>query len=219
MARFTITGNFLYAIDHSNLYTINIQNPESPTQAPLKQVGWGIETIFPYQGNLFIGAQNGMHIYSIANPQSPEKLSTFSHVQSCDPVVVNDTLAYVTLRGGTPCGGFTNQLDIINIKNLQSPQLLVSHSMTEPYGLGYDKGLLFICEGSHGLKVFDVTNIYDMSKRLLDQVTDVHAYDVIPYQDVLMLVGLDGLYQYDYSDPADLKLISRLPIVRNNPSN
>ncbi|AHM60747.1 hypothetical protein D770_12465 [Flammeovirgaceae bacterium 311] len=219
MARFTITGDYLYTIDNSSLYVFNIQNPETPTQGTTVQVGWGIETIFPSNGNLFIGAQNGMHIYSLQNPLTPSRLSTFAHVVSCDPVVVHDTLAYVTLRGGTACGGFTNQLDIINIKNPQSPELLISHPMSSPYGLAYDDGLLFICEGEHGLKVFDVTNIHTMSSRLLDHEEGIDAFDVIPYEEVLIMIGREGLYQYDYSDPTDLKLLSRLTIERTKPIN
>lgn len=218
MARFTIAEHFLYTIDQSSLYVFNIQNPENPTAGPTVNVGWGIETLFPYQGKLFIGAQNGMYIYGLENPLAPQQISMFSHIVSCDPVVVNDTLAYVTLRGGSECrGGFSNQLDILNVKRPEAPELLVTHAMTSPYGLGYDNGLLFICEGENGLKVFDVTDIYDMSNRLLEHYTEIDAYDVIPFQNVLMLIGRDGLYQFDYSDPAELIMLSHLPIERTNP--
>ena len=37
---------------------------------------------------------------------------------SCDPVVVQGDYAFVTLRGGTECQGFSNQLDIIDISTL-----------------------------------------------------------------------------------------------------
>lgn len=218
MARFTIWNHFLYTIDQNALYLFDIQNPENPVPGTTINVGWGIETLFPYDGKLFIGAQNGMYIYSLENPLAPQQLSMFSHVVSCDPVVVNDTLAYVTLRGGSNCrGGFDNQLDIINIKNPEVPELLVTHPMSSPYGLGYDNGLLFICEGEQGLKIFDVTDVYDMSNRLLQHYANIDAYDVIPYQNVLMVIGRDGLYQFDYSDASDIKLLSQLNIERTNP--
>jgi hypothetical protein len=216
MARFTIVGNSLYTIDYSKLYVFNIQQPENPIQEDAQHVGWGIETLFPSGGNLFIGAQDGMYIYSLANPMAPQRLSQYAHVMSCDPVVVHDTLAYVTLRGGTECRGFTNQLDIINIKDPTAPQLLVSHPMQSPYGLGYDKGLLFICEGQHGLKVFDVSDIWDMPNRLLEHYKGGDAYDVIPFRDVLILIGRDGLFQFDYSNPSEIKLLSQLQIERKN---
>ena len=219
MARFTITGDYLYTIDNNALYTFNIQNPATPTRGTTTQVGWGIETVFPSNGNLFIGAQNGLYIYSLANPRAPRMLSLFTHVVSCDPVVVNGELAYVTLRGGTTCRGVVNQLDIINIKNPEAPELLVSYPMTSPYGLGYDNGLLFICEGQQGLKVFDATDTYKVGERLLTHKSDIDAYDVIPYEGVLILIGRDGLFQFDYSDPSNLKQLSRLTIERTKPIN
>ena len=43
---------------------------------------------------------------------------------------------------------------------------------------------------------------------------DIKTYDVIPYNGLLMMVGSDGLYQYDYSDLANISLISRIPVVQ-----
>ena len=52
----------------------------------------------------FIGARNGMYIYDINNPFSPQLVSQYSHFMSCDPVVVDDNFAYITLRAGNFCG-------------------------------------------------------------------------------------------------------------------
>jgi hypothetical protein len=38
---------------------------------------------------------------------------------------------------------------------------------------------------------------------------------VIPLDNVLMMIGADGLFQYDYSDPANIKLLSHLPVHEN----
>ncbi|MCC5929519.1 MAG: hypothetical protein JJU28_09760 [Cyclobacteriaceae bacterium] len=214
MARFTISQNHLYTIDQNSLYTFDLSDPQNPPQFPTINVGWGIETIFPYKDMLFIGAQNGMHIYSIQNPSNPEKLSMYQHVLSCDPVVVQDTIAYVTLRGGTECRGFTNQLDIINIKDPSRPRLLVSHPMIHPHGLGIDGKTLFICEGEHGLKVFDASDIFRINANLKQHFRGFNAFDVIPYQGHLMLIGLDGLYQYTYTEGEELTLLSKLAIEK-----
>lgn len=217
MGRFTIADNHLYTIDNVNLYTFDIQDPASPNQRSTDMVGWGIETIFPSGQNLFLGSNNGVYIYSIETPQAPQMLSMFMHVQSCDPVIVHDTLAYVTLRGGTECNGFVNQLDIINIKNPSVPELVTSYAMNSPYGLGYDNGLLFVCEGRSGLKVFDAKDPYGLSNNLLEHRTDFDAFDVIPDKGVLIMIGQDGLFQFDYSDPTNLRLLSSLPIERIHP--
>ena len=41
---------------------------------------------------------------------------------------------------------------------------------------------------------------------------DIQAYDVIPLNGVLMLIGDDGLHQYDYTDLSDIKLLSTIAI-------
>ncbi len=77
----------------------------------------------------------------------------FTHATSCDPVIVDDTLAYITLRSGNACGGSLNSLDVINIMNLESPTLVMSYPMANPHGLGKHGDLLFICDGNSGLKI------------------------------------------------------------------
>ena len=105
MARFTIYDNFLYTVDNSDMRLFDLSEATEPEKSQTIPLGWGIETIFPYGDKLFIGAQNGMHIYDNVNPANPVRLSTYEHVQSCDPVVVRDDYAFVTLRSGNECQG------------------------------------------------------------------------------------------------------------------
>jgi hypothetical protein len=210
MARFTIVNNYLYTIDNSIMYTFNISDLRNPSKVATTNMGWGIETIFPYENKLFIGARTGMHIYDISSPASPVQLSFYSHVNSCDPVVVQDTLAYVTLRGGTECQSFSNQLDVINIKDPRSPKLLKTYPMTGPYGLGIDGRTLFICDGKAGLKVYNVVSPFNIDANLIKTYKDIDAYDVIPFNNRLIMIGKDGLYQFDYSDPAKITLLSKI---------
>lgn len=153
-----------------------------------------------------------MHIYDNANPVSPTHLSTFQHARVCDPVVVNDNIAYVTLRNGTQCGGFINQLDVIDITSLTNPTLIKSYPMANPHGLGIDFPNLFICEGKHGLKSFDVKSPLDI--RQLEHLSGQDAYDVIPLNKTLLMIGKDGLYQFDYTNPVQLRLVSKISVSR-----
>ncbi len=214
MARFTIVNEKLYTVGTHYLKVFDISALADPVEGAYIEIGWwGIETIFPYENNLFIGAQDGMHIYDISMPESPEFISTFRHVTSCDPVVVQDTLAFVTLRSGTECQGFTNQLDVIDIRNLYNPNLIRSYPMDNPHGLGIDGEALFICEGDFGLKIFNAADIYRIDQNMTKHYSDFHAYDVIPFNDVLMMIGEDGLYQYNYSDLENIELLSHIPII------
>jgi hypothetical protein len=212
MARFTISGNHLYLLDGAYIRTVDIADETSPVEGGETELSWDIETIFPYKSNLFIGSRSGMHIMDISTPATPVRVSSYEHVRSCDPVVVDDNYAYVTLRSGTECMGFTNQLEVIDISNLKSPQLLQVYPMTHPHGLGIDDKTLFICDGDAGLKAFDATDVNAIDKNLLAHYPDINAFDVIPFNDVLMMIGSDGIFQYDYSNPKNIKLLSKIEL-------
>jgi len=213
MARFAIYEDFLYTIDASSLYLFDITQIDDPQSGARVDIGWGIETLFPYEDKLFIGANNGMHIYDNANPEAPEHLSTYQHIQSCDPVVVEGDYAYVTLRSGNACQGFTNQLEIVDISDLRNPKAFQTYPMQNPHGLGVDGKCLFICEGEFGLKLFDKTDLTTIDDHLVANYTNVHAFDVIPLNGVLMMIGEDGLYQYEYDCEGKLELLSTIPVL------
>jgi hypothetical protein len=217
MARFTLYDKYLYAVTQQDMKLFNIQQPKTPALSNTINLGWGIETIFPYKDKLFIGSQTGMLIYDNADPANPKRLSVFQHARVCDPVVVNDNIAYVTLRSGNTCAGFTNQLDVVDITSLTSPRLLKSYPMRNPHGLGVDFPNLFICEGDYGLKSFDVRDPMQVDKNLQQYMEDLKAYDVIPMgtvsgRKILLLIGRDGFYQFDYTNPRALRLLSTIPV-------
>ena len=214
MARFALYEDYLYTVNQSTMQLFNIKNPAQPQIGRNIQMGWGIETIFPYKNKLFIGSQSGMFIYDNSNPEKPERLSVFQHARVCDPVVVHENTAYVTLRSGNTCGGFTNQLDVVDVTDLMNPRLLKSYPMRNPHGLGVSYPNLFICEGAYGLKSFDMRDVMNIDRNLMDYIQDVNAYDVIPLEKSLLMIGKDGFYQFDTSNPRQLRQLSRIPVSR-----
>jgi len=211
MARFTVAGNTLYRVGPNHLPAYNISDPADPRPGNRINLGMGVETIFPYGNHLFIGTQTGMFIFDIQQPQSPRMLSVFNHIQSCDPVVAQGNFAYVTLRSGTDCRNTSlNTLDVVDIQNPAQPKLFKSYPMLNPHGLAIDGNLLFVSEGEHGLKVFDATNPGDL--RELQFLRGIRTYDLIPDRNTLIVTGASGIFQYNYDDPRNLKLISSLPI-------
>lgn len=213
MARFTIIQDHLYTIDYYQMNVFDISDIETPVSGNVIDIGWNIETIFPYQDKLFIGSSSGMYIFDASNAANPVQLAEFQHAQSCDPVIVDNDIAYVTLRSGTECQGFTNQLEVVNVESLTSPYLMKTYMMDNPHGLGKDGNLLFIAEGEFGLKVFDANNPMTIGDHLIKHYSDIHAYDVIPLDGILLVTGYDGLFQYDYSDPANITLLSAINIT------
>lgn len=213
MARFMIQGNTLYTLKSS--YALNIYDIANTNEAMFSgslNLGWGIETVFAHNNHLFFGANQGMYIYDISNPFAPEYVSEYSHFMSCDPVVVEDNYAYITLRAGNWCGQNTSQLDVVDISDLSTPSLLKSYSMTNPYGVGIDGDLLFVCDGTAGLKIYNKSDPLNIAANHLNTFTDVTPYDVIPLGNILVVISPEGLLQYDYTDINNIQLLSSIKI-------
>jgi len=211
-ARFTIKGDYLYTVDFSTLSSYKIQN-QTIEKEQENNLGWGIETIFPFKDKLFIGSNAGMFIYSLENPASPYRLSSFEHARACDPVVANNTHAFVTLRNGSECQGFINQLDVINIETITNPKLVKSFPMTNPHGLSLNGNFLYLSEGNFGLKVLDIENPAKVKEITFDN--EIASTDVIYLgNDHLLSIGKDGLTQYDVSDPKNIRLLSHIAVEK-----
>ena len=213
MARFAIVNNRIYTVSNTDLNVFDITTIDDPVYKYKVNVGsWSVETIFPFKDKLFIGSQNGMFIYNINNPDNPVSIGQFSHVQSCDPVIADDNFAYVTLRSGSACQGFSNQLEILQLNNITDPKLLKVYLFTNPHGLSKDGNLLFICDGSDGLKIYNAADVNNL--KLVKQISGIETYDVIAYNQIALVVAKDGLYQYDYSDINNIHLISKTGISK-----
>ncbi len=196
-ARFTISGNYLYVVDHTGLKTFDISNPLAPLYKGKKELGLNIETIFPYNDKLFIGSSTTMYIYSVTTPDNPTLVASAQYQirMACDPVVANETVAYATLRASGPCGGGVSQLVVYNIQNPSTPVLANTISLNNPYGLGMKGNALYVCESDGGLKVFDITSQYNPEFKTT--ITGEQFLDVIPYGDVLIAQVQGGMALYD----------------------
>lgn len=210
MARFTFLKGYLYIVDENSLKTFDISNPENPNLLGTENVGSGVETIFPYENYLFLGTQWGMKIYSLENGPIPNYLSDFEHSFSCDPVVVSNSIAYVTLRSGTTCQTGQDRMEVVDVSDLRNPKLLNTVQMKNPHGLSVSDTVLFVCEGDYGFKVF---NIKDRANpELISHYDSIPSYDVITNygRKELIITGKNGIFQYDYQDPRNLKELSQI---------
>jgi hypothetical protein len=210
-ARFTISKDYLYVVDNQSLRVFNVQAEQNPSYIKKVGINTNAETIFPFGNNLLIGTQTGMYIFKITTPEAPTLLSIYQHVRSCDPVVADSTFAYVTLRSGTFCNGANNTLDIVDISDWTKPTIVKSYQMKHPHGLAVDGKLLFLGEDDFGLKVFDKSNLLNIKE--LASFPDVKAADVIAKDKVLLVTAQDGIYQYSYENPKDIKLLSKIAIT------
>lgn len=206
MARFAITHGHLYAVSTTSLQALALSNEGVPQWKHTTNLPWGVETIYPFKDKLFIGANSGMHIFSIDNPSAPVKAGTFAHATVCDPVIADDHFAYITLRSGSTCQGFTNQLDVVDIQSIYSPKLVKSYPLTNPHGLDKVGNLVFVCDGPDGLKVLDASNVNSISIKATYALKG--AYDVICLDKVAIVSAADGLHQLDISNINQIKELS-----------
>ena len=210
MSRFAIYKENLYTVMNNMLGIFDLSGEAPVKKGDNMYVGFNVETIFSYKDCLFMGTPTGMIIYSVEDPLRPEYQSMITHVFGCDPVVVEDDIAYITVRSGTFCGQDADQLIIVNVANTKSPKHIVTYNMKSPKGLGIDNGTLFVC--SDGLQVFDSEDPTTIMAHRLAHFKEMDGFDVIPYNNVLMMIAEDGIYQYDYTDVTEIKQLSRLPI-------
>ena len=215
MARFGLYKDFLYIVGQYNLMTFKLKSASEATLLNTLSVGWNVETIFITDNHLFLGTQNGLIVESLEVPERPSSKGTFSHITACDPVVIKGDLAFVTLKGGTTCRGTVNQLDVIRMSNGYSKFTpLKSYPMYSPQGLGIDDELLFICDGDAGLKIYDSTDPLTITGHLIASFPSINAYDVIPMNNYLFMIGATGFLLYDYSKIQNIKQIGFIPVVK-----
>lgn len=198
LARFQIVNDYLYTVGEYKMSIFNIQDLANPILATTQNAGWNIETMFAADNHLYLGSTQGMYIYDLKEPATPEFVSEFRHWQGCDPVVVDGDYAYLTLRGGNICGQDESVLEVIDISDKSNPTLAERYILENPYGLGVKADMLYVCDGTAGLKLFKRNTPTDLD--LVNTLKDVQATDVIPLGNSLVMIGGNTLYQYKYME-------------------
>ncbi|MCH8330683.1 MAG: hypothetical protein IH946_04770 [Bacteroidetes bacterium] len=84
--------------------------------------------------------------------------------------------------------------------------------MSNPHGLGYDEmDNLFVCDGENGLRVYSITDPVNLVQE--HHFTGHSTFDVITNGTIIMVIGPDGLYQYNYDEGTQLTLLSMIPVM------
>ncbi len=209
-AKFQINKNALYTIDSWQLNVFNIAEPQSAYfDKSVYMESWfggGVfETLFIQKDFLFVGATNGMYVVDASDEFNPVFVSAFSHATACDPVVVFENTAYITVRGGSTCGAIEDQVNVIDVADIANPTLTSTYFLEQPYGLGIRNQKLYVCCGNGGIKVFDAQ---DPSGLELMQSYSGDYRDVIALPTHLIAVGGNTITQFAYGDNFTLTPIS-----------
>lgn len=212
MAGMVLMNDYLYAIKESHsVGIVDIHNAAAPQVVNEFFAGFDLQTIFPFQGKLFLGSAIGMFMYDVTNPQQPTSLGEFTHGRACDPVITDGQHAYVTLHAGDGCGGDANELHVVDVANLPQSQLVKTYQLTKPTGLGKDGNRLFVCDETE-VKVYNASNPADL--RIINRIKSNQPYDVITGDNRAIVVCSDGLYQYDYSNINNIRRLSFIAAKR-----
>jgi len=199
--RFAVAKDQLYTIGHRSLNIFDIGEGFSRVRN-IDYLEEAMETIYPYDDKLFIGAQNNMSVYTLTDPTMPERIGSFWHATSCDPVLpVSATIAYVTLRSGDDCPGDQNSVNVISYGQINNSIAIQSIEMDAPFAMARIDDRLFVGEGELGFRIFEIASDWSLSK--VEQRTDIAAYDIIPHptdRDVLLFAGPNGIRQYQVGD-------------------
>ncbi|HSK12887.1 MAG TPA: hypothetical protein VK907_06700 [Phnomibacter sp.] len=210
MARFAVQGPWLYTVDMKQLRTYDLADPANPKPVHTQDVGFEIETIFPFGDKLFIGSTSVIHIFSLDDPAKPQKLSTAispTVMRRCDPVVAKDSVAYATLRSGVECGGIQSILAVFDIRNITAPVQRQAITLQAPRGLGYADTILYVCDPP-GLKLYNISNAWE--PQFISTITGDEYFDVIPYGGLLFAWTKTGGRIFNIQDPAAPVQISQL---------
>lgn len=69
-----------------------------------------------------------------------------------------------------------------------------------------------ICDD--GLKIYNASDPQTLMANRLAYYSGMEGYDVISHGNVLMMMAEDGIYQYDYSDLKEIRLLSKLAVKK-----
>jgi len=209
-AKFQIYDNALYTLDDYKLNTFNITDYNSISLVSETYLGgWfggELETTFILKDYMFIGATNGMHIVGLQDEFNPTYTSSFTHSTGCDPVVVEQNTAYITVRGGNTCGAIEDQVNVIDVTDIITPIEHSTYFLSSPYGLGVRNHVLYVCN-DEGINVFDAQNPNEI---VLQNTYQTTSKDVIPLSSHLIAVGDNVIHQYNYAANFGLELISTI---------
>jgi len=208
-ARMVIVDNYLYAIVENQIQLFDISIPSAPNPWTRVTVDWNIQTLFPYDQYLLVGAADGVHILDNSDPAAPFYIADFRHGTAIDPVVATKGYAYVTLkRDSSRRDSIDDQMNVIDISDVTNPRLVRTLPMQSPEGLSTVDDRLFVCDGVAGLKQFELSD--PANPKVVDVLPDVDCNDVITVAGILYVITDTSVEQYDYSvsPPAFLSKIT-----------
>jgi len=220
----TITiDNFMYKAEGKFLTTYDISNPNSIEKIDEIKIVEAIRSMITFGNLIFIKTSFSITVYTIDTDGKPTEDQTTSigffmdEQNVCDPMIVDDNIAYIALPVVDDNDDFRcsrsseiNQVRVFDISDLSSPMAIDTIQLFDPVRLAYDNKLLFVADGTNGLKVFDTSTPSQLKETYHFDNRDVS--NVIISDGQLITIGKFEIAQYDYSNSDDIYQVSKLEI-------
>lgn len=210
--RITKSNNHIYVVSNNNMIILNDSDFDAKATR-IENIKEEMETVFPYQNNLFVGSKTSMSVFDITNGNQPNEIFEFEHATSCDPVLPYKDVAFVTLRTAdfSKCPGNINALLVIDMNDMSNPTQTDEIQLASPYGMSVINELLYVGNGMNGLSVFNIDNT--KKPVLIKKHDDIEAYDIIAdpnHSDYIFIAGPIGMNQYLINEDLSLQLKSKI---------
>lgn len=210
--RVTHHNDHVYVIGSNRLHSFSDFGSLVKTNA--MNIEAGAETVYPDENYLYVGTRTSVEVFRTIDPGRPTHVGDVQHEESCDPVLPFGNVAYSTLRTGDAslCPGNVNALLVLDVSDKTNPVLVKEMEMSSPFGMTIMNNMLYLGEGSSGMRVFDISNPFNPVEKSRD--FNIQAYDVIAHPTVphlILTTGPFGLEQYEQDAATlDLTLVSSI---------
>lgn len=208
-----LKGDYLYTVATDtdrvmSIYVAGVADPLNPYAIRKSRGPLNAETLYIDEQRLFIGSTVGVSIYNLFNPEHPSLTGSFAHAWQCDPVVADGDFGYATLRRGAGCGGLANELDVLDLSDITTPQLVSQLPLNNPHGLALEGNLLFIADGYAGLKVVDVSE--PAQPQIIHTLPGFNALDVLLAEGWGLIMSSNQVLVFDRSNLEELNIIATI---------
>ena len=218
ITRFTVYNGYMYGLNPNGVLTFSLENPDMPELVHTLPTDYGLETIFIYEGTVYLGSRTGLYILDISNPAQPVLLSKTDREQlffnGCDPVVVSGNYAYSTVKIIVNiCGTAAAQsaLLVYDVTDKENPSQIGLYPHDLPNGLGIKGNYLVVCdEGADKLNLYDISNPASLVQLTDFEVDITDPIDLIISGDKMIVSTRQDFQIYDVSNMEDIRKIGQI---------
>lgn len=218
ITKFAVHNGYMYALNPNEVLTYDLSNEDKPELIHQLATDYGLETIFIYDDAIYLGSRTSLYILDISTPHTPILLSktdrSIQFFNGCDPVVVQDNIAYSTIKViQNVCGDWNSRsaLLVYDVTNKRNPREIGDYPLNEPNGLGLFNQYLFVCDaGSDEVRVFDISEPNALVELPELAIPITNPVDII-INNGKMIVSAQTYFQiYNITDVRDITPVGRV---------